>query len=210
MARVNGPKASRLLQSLSRRLGSVDPTSQLEFELGLTLLAGHPAQRNFDLSRIEMCLVTPDESPTPGAWRNCSSTSTAAKRTRPRRPREIAARFGSAFVAHSHADRRPRRRSFLMRVSRLLLHSEHFTDVDEFLEVVRRRAYAAGDVAMEGDALRLIVLSNLLQGSIERADEALRRHDELADAASRPRSSDPRSSCRARSTGRGPSAIRVE
>jgi tetratricopeptide (TPR) repeat protein len=38
---------------------------------------------------------------------------------------------------------------------------------------------------MEGDALRLIVLSNLWQGSLERADEALRRHDELSDAGTR-------------------------
>jgi len=59
------------------------------------------------------------------------------------------------------------------------LHSDHFADADEFLEVARRRAYAAGDAAMEGDALRLIVLSSLWRGSLERGDEALRRHDEL-------------------------------
>jgi tetratricopeptide (TPR) repeat protein len=53
------------------------------------------------------------------------------------------------------------------------------------LEVARRRAYSAGDVALEDDALRLIVLSTLWQGSLERAEEALRRHDELRDSSTR-------------------------
>jgi tetratricopeptide (TPR) repeat protein len=174
-----------LLQSLSRRLGAVDPDNQLQFELGLTLLAGHPAQRNFDLSRIEMCLVTSDREADTGRLaqlfvdvNRCETDPTATAR-------EIAARFGSAFVAHSMPVGDLVGAAVLMRVSRLLLHCELFTDVDEFLEVARRRAYAAGDAAMEGDALRLIVLSNLWQGSLERADEALRRHDEVSDADTR-------------------------
>jgi hypothetical protein len=50
------------------------------------------------------------------------------------------------------------------------------------LEVARRRAYSAGDVTLEDDALHLMVLSKLWQGSLDEADEALRRHDELSGA----------------------------
>jgi tetratricopeptide (TPR) repeat protein len=174
-----------LLQTVSRLLGVVDPTSQLEFELGLTLLAGHPAQRDFDLGRIEMCLVASDRASDAGRLAQlfvdvnyCEKDSTATAN-------EIGERFGSAFVAHSMPIGDFAGEVVLTRVSRLLLHSDHFAEVDEFLEVARRRAYAAGDLTMEGDALRLIVLSSVWQGSLEGADEALRRHDELGDMATR-------------------------
>jgi tetratricopeptide (TPR) repeat protein len=166
-------------------LDSVDSTNQLEFELGLTLLAGHPAQRNFDLARIELCLLTGDRESDAGRLAQLFVDVNYCERDATATAREIDARFGSAFVVHAMPIGKLSGGVVLMRVSRLLLHGDHFTDVDEFLEVARRRAYAAGDVAMEGDALRLIVLSNLWQGSLERAEEALRRHDELSDAVAR-------------------------
>jgi tetratricopeptide (TPR) repeat protein len=175
-----------LLQSLLRRVGLVDPTSQLQFELALTLLSGHPAQRNFDLARIEMCLVSSDPASDAGRLAQLFVDVNYCERDATATASEIAERFGSAFVAHSMPIGDLAGEVVLMRVSRLLLHSDHFTDVDEFLEVARRRAYAAGDVAMEGDALGLIVRSYLWRGSLEGADEALRRHDELSDSVARP------------------------
>ncbi len=99
-----------LLQGLLRRVGLVDPTNQLQFELGLTLLAGHPAQRNYDLARIEMCLVTSDPASDAGRLAQlfvdvnyCERDATA---TAERDCRAI--RFGVRRALH--ADRRPRRR----------------------------------------------------------------------------------------------------
>jgi tetratricopeptide (TPR) repeat protein len=175
-----------LLQSLLRRVGLVDPTRQLQFELGLTLLSGHPAHGNFDLSRIEMCLVSSNQTSDAARLAQLFVDVNYCEKDATATANEIVERFGPSFVAHSMPVGDPAGEVVLIRVSRLLLHSGHFTEVDEFLEVARRRAYAAHDVAMERDALRLIVLSNLWRGSVQRADEALRRHDELGDAVAGP------------------------
>jgi len=50
--------------------------------------------------------------------------------------------------------------------------------------MARWRARSLGDMAGEDDALRLVVLSKLWQGSLDEAEEACRRHDELGDSIS--------------------------
>ena len=52
------------LQKVSSRLNAVDTALQLEFELGLTLLSGHPAQRSYGVARIETLVANSDERST--------------------------------------------------------------------------------------------------------------------------------------------------
>src|ERR1017187_8197142 len=49
------------LQKVSSRLSAVDTALQLEFELGLTLLSGHPAQRSYGVARIETLVANSDD-----------------------------------------------------------------------------------------------------------------------------------------------------
>jgi tetratricopeptide (TPR) repeat protein len=172
------------LQSLSRRMGAVDPTGRVQFELGLTLLSGHPARRSYDVERIDGYVHSSDDRSRSGLLARLfvdvlhdekDSTVTAS---------DVAERFGSVFVTHGIPIGDFTGRVIVMRACRLLLHGEHFGVVDEFLEVARRRAYSEGDAALEDEALRLTVRSKLWQGDLDDADDAVRRHEVLVDGCS--------------------------
>ena len=172
------------LQSLSRRFGAVDPTSRLQFELGLTLLSGHPAQRSYDVARIKGFVDSSDDQSSTGHLArlfldvlHCEKDSTVTAG-------DVVDRFGSVFVTNGIPIGDATGKVILTRACRLLLHADQFAVVEEFAEVTRRRAYSAGDAALEDEALRLTVLSKLWRGSLDEADEALRRHDVLGNSSS--------------------------
>jgi len=167
------------LQSLSSRLNAVDTTLQLEFELGLALLSVDPVQQNYGVARISSLVATSD-------------------------PRTSAARAARVFldvlgfesdpgvradvvvevlVAAFKSDQMPvggfASEVILTRACRMLLNADEFARVDQILDTACWHARAVGDLAGEDDALRLVVLSKLWQGSLDEADEARRRHDEL-------------------------------
>jgi DNA-binding CsgD family transcriptional regulator len=167
------------LQSLSSRLNAVDTTLQLEFELGLTLLSGHPAQQSYGVARIGALAATSD------------SRTTASRAARTfldllhfeRDPKVSAERVIEVLVAVFDSDQMPvggfASEVILTRACRMLLNADEFARVDRILEMACWHARAVGDLAGEDDALRLVVLSKLWQGSLDEADEACRRHDEL-------------------------------
>jgi DNA-binding CsgD family transcriptional regulator len=170
------------LQSLSRHFGAVDPTSRLRFELGLTLLSGHPAQRSYDVSRIEGFVDSSDEESGAGRLARLFLDVLRSEKDVTMTAADVAQRFGSVFVTNGIPIGDFSGKVILMRACRLLLHSDQFAIVDEFLEVTRRRAYSVGDEALEDEALRLTVLSKLWQGSLDEADEAVRRLDALGNS----------------------------
>jgi DNA-binding CsgD family transcriptional regulator len=172
------------LQSLSRHFGAVDPTSRLQFELGLTLLAGHPAQRNYDVTRIEGIVASSDEESGTGDLARLFLDVLGYEKDPTVTSVDVAERFGAVFVTNGIPIGDFSGKVILMRTCRLLLHADQFAIVDEFLEVTRRRAYSAGDAALEGDALRLTVLSKLWQGSLDEADDAVRRLDAMDNSYS--------------------------
>jgi DNA-binding CsgD family transcriptional regulator len=172
------------LQTLSKRLGAVDPTSRLQFELGFTLLTGHPARRSYDVARIDGIIHSSDDRSSTGLLARLFLDVLNDEKDSNVTAGDVAERFGSVFVTHGIPIGDFTGRVILMRACRLLLHSDQFGLVDEFLEVARRRAYSEGDVALEDEALRLTVRSKLWQGSLDEADEALRRQAALADGCS--------------------------
>ncbi len=172
------------LQKVSSRLAVVDTALQLEFELGLTLLSGHPAQRSYGVARIETLVATSDER---------SKASRAARifldlHRFENDPNVSAANIveilGSVLDSDQMLVGDLASEAILARACRMLLSADEFVRVDLILEMARWRARSLGDMAGEDDALRLVVLSKLWQGSLDEAEEACRRHDELGDSIS--------------------------
>ena len=167
------------LQSLSSRLHNVDTTLQLEFELGLTLLSGHPAQQNYGVARIGVLVATSDpRTPASRAARVFLDLLQFESD-----PKVTADGVVEVLVAAFQSDQMPvggfASEVILTRACRMLLNADEFARVDHILELACWHARAVGDLAGEDDALRLVVLSKLWQGSLDEADEACRRHDEL-------------------------------
>ena len=172
------------LQSLARRFGAVDPTSRLRFELGLRLLSGHPAQRSYDVARIERIVDSSDDESSTGRLTRTFLDVLHYEKDATVSAGDVAERFGAVFVDNGIPIGDFTAKVIVMRACRLLLHSDQFELVDEFVEVARRRAYSAGDASLEDEALRLTVLSKLWQGSLDEADEAVRRLDVLGHSSS--------------------------
>jgi len=167
------------LQSLSPRLNAVDTTLQLEFELGLTLLSGHPAQQNYGVARIGALVATSDPRTTASRAARVFLDLLQFESD----PKVSADGVIQVLVAAFQSDQMPvggfASEVILTRACRMLLNADEFARVDQILEMACWHARAVGDLAGEDDALRLVVLSKLWQGSLDEADEARRRHDEL-------------------------------
>ena len=167
------------LQSLSSRLNAVDTTLQLEFELGLTLLSGDPAQQNYGVARIGSLVAESD----PGTTASRAARVFLDLLQFEGDPRVSAEGVVEVLVAAFKSDQMPvggfASEVILTRACRMLLNADEFARVDQILEMACWHARAVGDLAGEDDALRLVVLSKLWQGSLDEADEARRRHDEL-------------------------------
>jgi DNA-binding CsgD family transcriptional regulator len=167
------------LQGLASRLNAVDTTLQLEFELGLTLLSGQPAQQNYGVARIGALVVTSDPR---------TSASRAARvfldlLQFESDPKVTAEGVVEVLVAAFQSDQMPvggfASEVILTRACRMLLNADEFARVDQILEMACWHARALGDLTGEDDALRLVVLSKLWQGWLDEADKARHRHNEL-------------------------------
>ncbi len=185
MARGSGSGRRAVAESVATpRCGGSDESAAIRARSHVA--RGSAPRRRTSICRGSRCASSlPIERPTPGAWRNCSSTSTAAKRTRPRRrerSRRVLDRRSSRTRCRSGTSSVLRCScgsvgcSFTVNTSPMSMSSLKSCDDVPTPRVTWR---------WKNDALRLIVLSNLWQGSLERADEALRRHDELSDAGTR-------------------------
>jgi DNA-binding CsgD family transcriptional regulator len=170
------------LHGVSSRLSALDPTLQLEFELGLTLLSSQPAQHDFGVARIGALVATsdPDTSASRAArifleLLHFESDATVSVE-------QVVEELVGVFNSDRMAPGGFASEMILTRACRLLLYADEFERVDRILEMASWHARALGDVAGEDDAMRLVVLSKLWQGSLDEADQASGRHDELAAA----------------------------
>jgi len=162
---------------VSSRLAVVDTALQLEFELGLTLLSvtrpsAATASRDRDVGRHVGRALQGSRAARIFLDLHRFETTQRVGRQHRRDPR-LGARLDQMLVGDLASE------AILARACRMLLSADEFVRVDLILEMARWRARSLGDMAGEDDALRLVVLSKLWQGSLDEAEEACRRHDEL-------------------------------
>lgn len=175
-------EAMTTLRRLGASLDDVDPELQLQFELGLTILASHPAQRSSGVARIESLLEQyrsqSDAAAVARAFLDIhrfetdptmSATTIVGLLSKVLDPDQMLIGDLSSEIVQSRA-------------CRLLLSADEFALVDRMLEVARRRARRLRDAHGEDDILRLLILSKLWQGSLEEAEDARLRHLELGSA----------------------------
>jgi DNA-binding CsgD family transcriptional regulator len=167
------------LQSLTADPDGVDPSLQLEFEMGLTLLANLQSQRNDGVTKIQKLLkqadTTSHASKAASAFLNIHGFESDPKMSAKAVTHMLSAVIDPDQMVSGDLS------SEMMRTlaCRILLGADEFATVDRILEVGRRRALELGDLPGEDDVLRLIVLSKLWQGSLGESEEALLRHHEL-------------------------------
>jgi DNA-binding CsgD family transcriptional regulator len=175
------------LQKLTAYHDDVDPTLQLEFEMGLTLLANHPGQRSDGVSKIQKLLKRSNGNSEVsnvaraflGIHRFESDPMMSAK--------TIAEMLGSVIDPGRLVYGDLSGEMIQTRACRILLGADEFDTVDRILEIGRMRALSVGDLPGEDDVLRLVVLSKLWQGALGESEEALQRHHELGTTfSSRP------------------------
>lgn len=180
-------EAVTILQQLTAETKGVDPALQLEFEMGLTLLANLPSQRSEGVTKIQKLLPKSD------ATSNVAKVATAFLsihefESDPNMSAKSVAKMLSAVIDPDQSVAGELSSEMMQTMAcRILLGADEFATVDRILEAGRRRALEQGDVSSEDEVLRLIVLSKLWQGSLGEAEEALLRHHELGGAfSSRP------------------------
>lgn len=167
------------LQSLTADPDGIDPALQLEFEMGLTLLANLQSQRNDGVTKIQKLLkqadTTSQASKAASAFLNIHNFESDPKMSAKAVTHMLSAVIDPGQMVSGDLS------SEMMRTiaCRILLGADEFATVDRILEVGRRRALELGDLPGEDDVLRLIILSKLWQGSLGESEEALLRHHEL-------------------------------
>ncbi len=175
-------EAVTALRKLSASIDAGDPSLQLEFVLGLTILAGHPAQRSDGAAKIEALLARVDTA---------SAATTVARAFLDIRrfesdpdvsAQQIIQLLGPVLDSEEILMGDLSSETVQSRACRMLLNADQFAGVDNILEAARRRARSLGDSHSEDNALRLMVLSKFWQGALDEAEEAYLRHYELGGA----------------------------
>jgi DNA-binding CsgD family transcriptional regulator len=167
------------LNKLTTYHDDIDPALQLEFEMGLTLLANHPGQRSDGVSKIQKLLKRSDTT---------SEVSSVARafldihrfESDPKMSAKTIAEMLGSVIDRDRVDLGDLSSEMVQtRACRILLGADEFDTVDRILEMGRQRALASGDLPGEDDMLRLVVLSKLWQGALGESEQALRRQREL-------------------------------
>ncbi len=165
----------------------VDPALQLEFEMGLTLLASHPGQRSDGVTKIQTLLKksngNSEASHVARAFLDIHRFESDPKMS----AKTIAQMLGSVIDPQQMVYGDLSSEMVQTRACRILLGADEFDTVDRILETGRQRALSSGDLPGEDDMLRLVVLSKLWQGALGESEQALQRHHELGTTfSSRP------------------------
>jgi DNA-binding CsgD family transcriptional regulator len=164
------------LKDLTPRLDDVDPDLQLEFELGLSLLSRHPAQRSASVVRIETLLSRTDaSSPTIRTARSLidihhfeSDPDLSA--------RNVVELLGSVIDPKGMLSNDSSSKLIQSQACRILLSADDFGNVDRMLQIALNRARSLGESNIEDEVLRLVILSELWQGSLDEVTGAYQRH----------------------------------
>ncbi len=168
------------LRKLTDRLGGVDQALQLEFELAMAVLASHPAQRSDGAAKIRRLL---ESSATTSGVSDVARSFLDIQRfeSDPTIPATTVIEILGKMLKSGQLPTRDLSSDLVLsRACRILLSADEFAAVDRALDQARRRARSMGDTRAEDDALRLVVLSKLWQGSLEEAEEACTRLHGLA------------------------------
>ncbi len=175
------------VQALTTQPNGVDPALQLELEMGLTLLANLPSQRNDGVKKIQKLLKQTDAATSvakvAGAFLKIHDFEADPKMSAKAITQMLSTVVDPEQMAFGHLS------SEMMQplACRILLGADEFAMVDRILDIGRKRAVELADLPGEDDVLRLIVLSKLWQGSLGESEEALLRQHELgADFGARP------------------------
>jgi DNA-binding CsgD family transcriptional regulator len=169
------------LNKLNANLGDVDPALQLEFEMGLTLLANHPGQRSDGVSKIRTLLKQSDTSAEVSSVARAFLDIHRFESDPKMSAKTIAEMLGSVVDRDQMIFGDLSSEMVQTRACRILLGADEFATVDRILETGRQRALSIGDLPGEDDMLRLVVLSKLWQGALSESEEALQRHHELGN-----------------------------
>jgi DNA-binding CsgD family transcriptional regulator len=159
------------MRKLSGRLDAVEDSLQLEFELAMAVLSGHPAQRSDGAAKIEKLLEHSETT----AVSDVARTFLDIQRfeSDPTIPATTVIEIlGKVLNSGQTLTRDHSSGLVLSRACRILLSADEFSAVDWTLDQARRRAESMGDLRAEDDALRLAVLSKLWQGSLDEAEAA--------------------------------------
>ena len=172
------------LRAVESQLVNVDAESKLEFELGLTVLAGDAKSWHDSATRIEALVDQSDQNArfarVARAFLDVRSFESGANAT----ASNIAAALTPVLNSERMLVGNVASDAIQARACRLLLIGDEYTRVDLFLEMSRWRANSLGDRYAEDEILRLALLSKLWQGALDEAEGAYRRHLELGQVFS--------------------------
>jgi DNA-binding CsgD family transcriptional regulator len=157
----------------------VDPALELEFEIGLTLLANHPEQRVDSVTKIETLLKRSNGNSEVSIVARAFLDIHRFESDPEMSAKTIAGKLGSVIDPRQMVHDDLSSEMVRTKACRILLGADEFDTVDRILETGRQRATSASDLSGEDDLLRLVVLSKLWQGALGKSEEALQRHHEL-------------------------------
>lgn len=157
----------------------VDPALELEFEIGLTLLANHPEQRVDSVTKIETLLKRSNDNSEVSIVARAFLDIHRFESDPEMSAKTIAGKLGSVIDPRQMVHDDLSSEMVRTKACRILLGADEFDTVDRILETGRQRATSASDLSGEDDLLRLVVLSKLWQGALGKSEEALQRHHEL-------------------------------